>query len=145
MRVKLGTMKKLALLFFLGSCLLAAPSCKKFVDKQKENYLLGIMTDGRWYLQLYKENGVDSSYLFSTYEFQFYKDEKVDAINGASVTGGTWKGNISDLSMSSNFPTAQDPVKRLNHTWKVTDYYVDAVFAEVNTPSGVVSILLRKK
>ena len=138
-------MKKLALLFFLGSCLLGTPSCKKFVDKQKENYLLGIMTDGRWYLQTYSENGVDNTYLFSTYEFQFYKDEKVDAISGTSVTGGTWKGNISDLTMTSNFPSAQDPVKRLSQTWKVTDYYVDAVFAEVNTSSGVAKILLRKK
>ena len=138
-------MKKSALLLLLGFCLLGALSCKKFVDKQKENYLLGIMTDGRWYLKSYVEDGVDYSYLFSTYEFQFYKDEKVDAISGASATSGTWKGNVSNLTMTSNFPTAQDPVKRLNQTWKVTDYYVDAVFAEVTTSYGLVSILLRKK
>ena len=138
-------MKKWTLFFLLGFFLLGALSCKKFVDKQKENYLLGIMTDGRWYLQTYKEGGVDYSYLFSTYEFQFYKDEKVDAISGTSATGGTWKANISNLTMTSSFPAAQDPVKRLNQTWKVTDYYVDAVFAEVTTSYGLVSILLRKK
>lgn len=138
-------MKNWVLFFLLGGCLLGAPSCKKFVDKQKENYLLGIMTDGRWYLQSYAEGGIDYSYLFSTYEFQFYKNEKVEAIDGTAVTGGTWKGDISTLTMTSNFPSAQDPVKRLNQTWKVTDYYIDAVFAEVNTSAGIVSILLRKK
>ncbi|MBE7173471.1 MAG: hypothetical protein INR73_23055 [Williamsia sp.] len=138
-------MKKWALFFLLGFSLLGTLSCKKFIDKQKENYLLGIMTDGRWYLQTYAEGGIDYSYLFASYEFQFYKDEKVDAISGSSVTNGTWKGDVSNLTMTSNFPSAQEPVKRLNQTWKVTDYYVDAVFAEVTTSNGLASILLRKK
>lgn len=138
-------MKKIALFIFLGSCLLTLPSCKKFIDKQKQNYLLDIMTSGRWYIDKYAENGVDNTYLFSGYEFQFYKDEKVDALYSSTVTGGIWKGDLSTLTFTSRFSTTNDPLKRLDQVWKVTDSYTDAVFGEVATSSGIVSILLRKK
>lgn len=125
--------------------LFALPACKKFIDQQKENYLLKLMTDGRWYLQTYSENGVDNTVLFSGYEFQFYKNQTVDAIKSTSVTGGTWKADLSTLTFTANFANTADPLQRLNQVWKVTDSYTDAVFAEVTTPAGPVSILLRKK
>ena len=138
-------MKKAALLILMATCLFVIPSCKKFVDKQKENYILNIMTNGRWYLDFYKENGVDQTALFTGYEFQFYKDEKVDAIRGASVTGGTWKADVTNLSFTGAFVTSSDTLLRLNHVWKITDPYENAVYAEVNTPAGLNTILLRKK
>lgn len=138
-------MKKAALLILMASCLFVVPSCKKFIDKQKENYLLNIITNGRWYLDSYIEDGVDQTALFTGYEFQFYKDEKVDAINGASVTSGTWKADISNLTFTGAFPTGMEPLQRLNHVWKITDPYEDAVYAQVRTSTGITTILLRKK
>ncbi len=141
-------MKRTLLFLLTIISLFLLPSCKKFIDQQKENYVLKIMTDGHWYVQTYSEAGLDYSYLFTGYEFQFYKNEKVDAINTLSsnaTTGGTWQADVSTLNFSSNFTVATDPLQRLNHVWKITDSYTDAVFAEVSTPAGTVSILLRKK
>ena len=121
------------------------PACKKTVDKKIENYIIDIMTDGRWYMYKYEENGVDITYEFDGYEFQFYKNETVDGLLNNVATRGTWKGDLSNLSMSAEFPTAGYPLKKLNATWKITDSYINAVFAESTTGMVVSKMELVKK
>lgn len=136
-------MKPLLLLVFAG--LVATSSCKKFIDKQKEDYVLGIMTDGRWYLSNYTEYGVDKTSDFVSYEFQFYKDNKIDAISNTATTSGTWTADINNISMTINFPAASNDMKRLSYVWKITDSYTNLVYAETTTAQGTISIRLMKK
>lgn len=121
------------------------PGCKKTVDKKIENYIIDIMTDGRWYMYKYEENGVDITYEFNGYEFQFYENETVDGFLNNVATRGTWKGDLSNLSMTAEFPTAGFPLKKLNATWKITDSYLNAVFAESTTGMVVSKMELVKK
>ena len=138
-------MKKYLLFILAASFLTGTPACKKTVDNKIENYIIDIMTDGRWYMYKYEENGVDITYEFDGYEFQFYKNETVDGLLNNVATRGTWKGDLSNLSMSAEFPTAGYPLKKLNATWKITDSYINAVFAESTTGMVVSKMELVKK
>jgi len=137
-------MKKILFYLLLGT-LSTTISCKKAVDKKVENYIIGIMTDGRWYMQEYTEDGTDLTYQFDGYEFQFYENGKVDAIRDNTTLSGTWKGDISNYTITSNFPSAGQPLSKLNNSWKITDSYTNAVYAEANTGTSLNKMLLVKK
>lgn len=120
-------------------------SCKKTIDQQKENYVLGVLTEGRWFLENYTENDVDNTSDFQAYEFQFYENGKFDAISSSSVVSGTWLGDVDNLSFTVNFNTSDNTLLRINHVWKWLKSNVGLVFAETATPTQKISIRLRKK
>jgi hypothetical protein len=105
------------------------------------------MTQGRWYVELYKDTTSDVTAEFAGYEFQFYEDNNVEAIiNGTVKTNGSWSADVSTYSITANFPvSAGDTLRRLNYTWKLTDSYTDYVEAKTTTSSGDNILHLRKK
>ncbi|MEJ7767878.1 MAG: hypothetical protein WKF89_08700, partial [Chitinophagaceae bacterium] len=63
-------MKRL-LLCIAGIMLLSAfSSCKKKIDKRKEDYVLAIMVNGSWFLENYTENGIDNTADFKDHVFK---------------------------------------------------------------------------
>lgn len=130
-------MRKL-LTIILAVAIVTGISCKKTVDKKIENYIIDIMVDGKWYMYEFLEDSVDVTYIFDGFEFQFFENETVDAIVDNTTTKGTWKGDLSNLSITSNFPSATTPLNKLNTTWKIYDSYTNAVFAE-STTGGITS------
>lgn len=120
-------------------------SCKKSIDQRKEDYVLSVMTNGRWFLESYVENGVDNTVDFLGYEFQFYEAEKLEAISNAGTETGLWVGDINNLTLTVNFASTGELLKRLNHVWQFVDSHVGLVFAETTTPAGKISIRLRRK
>jgi hypothetical protein len=84
---------------------------------------------------------------FLGYEFQFYENGKVDALKTSTTTQtGDWSADISSHSITANYPaTANDTLRRLNYTWKITDSYVNYVEAKTTTASGNNILHLRKK
>jgi hypothetical protein len=54
-------------------------------------------------------------------------------------------GNVSDYTITSNFPSAADPVKKLNGVWKIKDSDWDYVKAEMTINGGTNVLTLRKK
>jgi hypothetical protein len=137
-------MRKL-LIIILAAGFFTGISCKKKVDKKIENYIIEIMVDGKWYMYEYIEDGLDITYEFDGYEFQFYDNETVDAVVSTTKTKGTWKGDLNNLSITSNFPTATSPLNKLNNTWKIYDSYTNAVFAESTVGSVTSKMKLVKK
>jgi hypothetical protein len=110
------------LYIFLSLALTASlPSCKKYIQQQEENAILKIMTTGVWYVTEYQQNSLDITPSFSGYLFKFDANGTVTGTLNTSSTAGIWSANISALSISSNFPSAPDPLKELNETWKITD------------------------
>jgi hypothetical protein len=108
----------------LFCCLFFLPiafSCNKIIEKKKENIAMGAITDGRWVVKEYKAAGLYITSEFDGYEFQFYNDGKVQAILDTAVTNGTWTGDVNQLTITSNFAGASQPVSRLNGLWKITD------------------------
>lgn len=125
--------------------LVMAASCQKLIDKKKEQIVLDIMTSGEWYVEQYFENTTDITGDFLNYQFRFKGDRTVTGARGAELYDGTWTENVSTVSITAQFPTAPDPVKKLNGTWKIKDSAPDFVKAELATPAGKNMLRLRKK
>jgi len=120
-------------------------SCKKAIENKQRDILIDAMTNGQWLVQQYIEGTVDISFEFYGYRFQFEENGAVHALLGPSVLDGTWQGDVNNYSITSQFPSASDPIKKLNGIWKITDSYLDYVEAEMNTSNGKNILHLRKK
>ena len=125
--------------------LMATFSCKKAVENKKQDLLMSAITDGLWVVEQYFEGANNITTNFANYEFKFSGDGIVTGTKAPDVTSGTWSGNMSNYSITSNFPSAGDPVQKLNGIWKITDSYWDYVEAEMSTASGMNILHLRKK
>jgi len=139
-------MKKLLLITCLFTAI-GALSCKKAIENKEKQLILQAMTNGRWYVEQYKDTTTDVTGEFFGYEFQFYEDNNVEAIyNGVVKSNGPWSADINTYSITANFPvSAGDTLRRLNYTWKITDSYTDYVEAKTTTASGDNILHLRKK
>jgi hypothetical protein len=122
-------MKNRMLYVLLAGAVFSAPSCKKFVEQQKENAMVDIVTKGTWRISRYTDHQTDITASFSGYAFQFKTDGTVDGILGSQTTAGTWAGDVNARTIRSEFPAAGDPLDKLNYTWQVTDSYTDSVSA----------------
>src|SRR5665213_2621277 len=112
-------MKQLYIIFLLALAV-PLPSCKKYIQQQEKNAVLQIMTTGVWYVQSYIQNDSDITASFTGFVFKFDANGTVTGVEGGSSTPGTWSANISALTITSDFPSASDPLKELNETWKIT-------------------------
>jgi len=111
------------------SLLLGPVSCKKFIEQQKMNAMEDIITKGTWRVSRYIDHQTDVTESFSGYSFQFKTDGTVDGSFGGQTTAGTWVGDVNTRTIQSQFPPADDPLNKLNYTWKITDSYTDSVSA----------------
>lgn len=121
-------------------------SCKKSLDERKEEYILGVMTNGRWFLEYYMEDGVEMTETFKDYEFQFYESGKLDGTKNNITQTGNWSGDINTLILVVNFSSPGEVLQKLNHRWQWLKANIGLVFAETQTASGTkISIRLRRK
>lgn len=105
---------------------------------------MDIITNGNWYVEQYIQDSANVTSDFLNYVFRFHEDRTVTGTLGTDVFSGTWEENISDISITSQFPTAPDPVKKLNGRWKLKDSSKEFVKAEMYTATGKNLLLLRK-
>jgi len=112
--------------------LLAIPySCKKFIEQQEKNAIVDLVTKGQWHITGYIDHQTDTlTNDFLGYSFQFNENGTVYGVKFGQQTDGTWSANVSNKSITSNFPTATYPISLLNHTWTITDSYTDSVAAK---------------
>lgn len=141
-------MNKTVLYLIIALPVMALFSCKKSksLDERKKEYILGVMTNGRWFLEYYAENGVDMTDFFKEYEFQFHESGKLDGTKNNTIQTGNWSGDINTLILIVNFSSPDDVLQKLNYRWQWLKANVGLVFAETQTASGTkVSIRLRRK
>jgi hypothetical protein len=121
-------------------------SCKKAIEAKQRSIIIDAMTNGRWYVEQYKDNTIDVTSDFFGYEFQFYENGNVDGINTDIKKSGTWNADVSNYTITAAFPpSAGDTLKRLNYTWKIADSYLDYVVAKTTGSTGENILHLRKK
>ena len=120
-------------------------SCKKLIQQQEQNAAINIITNGVWYVQLYKENSNDITSSFSGYVFQFKQDGTVTGTKDSISTTGTWAADITNRTITSNFPGAANPLNKLNSVWKITDSSVDYVVANATISDSTENLRLQKK
>jgi hypothetical protein len=120
-------------------------SCKKAIERKKEQIVMDAITSGVWIVELYSEDGVVLTSDYAGYEFKFNENETLNAIKLSANVPGTWKPDITNYSITTNFPTATNPLNKLNSTWTLTDSDWDYVKSQ-SVLTGVNRILnLRKK
>lgn len=112
-------------------------SCKKFVEDKKQQAAMSFITNGFWKVQSAEIDSVSITSEFEVYKFKFNDDNTVSAISPTETQSGTWLGNITDYSITSDFPSAGDPIKKLNGRWILKDSGDDYVKAERATSKGV--------
>lgn len=138
-------MKRRAHIFlYLLLCIMGASSCKKLVQDEKRDLLVQAMVSGRWHVETFQEGSVVVTDQFTGYNFQFYENGTVSGLKDTLVEQGIWSSDIQNYSISSMFPEAGDPLKKLNGTWRITDTRSDYVVAEMNTTQGKNILHLRK-
>ena len=120
-------------------------SCKKAIENKQRDMLVDAITNGEWLVKQYLEDSVDITSSFSGYSFQFEEAGAVHAKYAGATNHGTWAGDMNTYSIISQFPGANDPLKKLNGTWKLTDSYWDYVEAEMITATGKNFLHLIKK
>ncbi len=129
-------MKNRLLLCTVFSYLLICPSaCKKYINSQEENIIVNLVTNGTWRVTKYLDNQTDITDSFAGYIFQFNQNGTVQGILGGQSTAGTWVANVDARTIQADFLSAGDPLKELNHTWKITDSYSDSVSAQTAVDS----------
>ncbi|MBO9198946.1 MULTISPECIES: hypothetical protein [Niastella] len=138
-------MNKLKPLVLAGFLALFSMSCKKIIEKKVQDMVMDAITHGEWIVEQYFEDSNNLSSQFLDYRFKFNEDGTLIGTTSSGSTDGTWAPNLSDYTITSDFPTAADPLKKLNGLWKIKDSGWDYVKAEMSTPDGTRLLTLRKK
>lgn len=124
--------------------LLGLFSCKKFIEDKKRQAAMSFITTGHWMVESYLVDTVSVTGEFSGYNFKFNEDGTVDGIKGSVIEEGTWAGDVNTYSITSNFPSAAEPLVRLNGVWVIKDSGLDFVKADRNTSTAVLHLFLKK-
>ncbi|MDA3613927.1 hypothetical protein [Polluticaenibacter yanchengensis] len=123
--------KKIFVPLLLVLSVISISGCKKVKDKIVESLLMKLITDNAWVVSNFNEAGTDITADFSAYSFEFYDNGRVFAIkNGVQEFMGTWSPNESSKTITSNFPTATEPVKKFNGVWYITNTGLNPNFVE---------------
>jgi hypothetical protein len=120
-------------------------SCKKIIEEKQKDRFISVMTNGEWYVDAYMEGTVAMTDLFTGYTFKFEENGTVTSLNGPVKVDGTWTGDIANYSINSNFPSADNPVRKLNGSWRITDTETNYVHAEMTVGDLKKILQLRKK
>ncbi|MBA4167216.1 MAG: hypothetical protein H0X41_06710, partial [Chitinophagaceae bacterium] len=106
--------------------------------------LVQAMTDGQWHVETFQEGPDTITDEFTGYNFQFQENGKVTSIKDSLIIQGNWTSDVQNYSISSDFPSAENPIKKLNGTWKIRDTQMDYVVAEMTDTQGKNILHLRK-
>ncbi len=130
----------------IAGLILLLCSCKKYIQKQEQNALEAVVTNGLWYVAGYEQNDSDITSSFSGYLFKFDANNTVTATGGNTTVTGQWSDNINARTVTADFAGAAAPLVYLNETWTITDSYTDSVSAKcVDTVNHTTNFLQLKK
>jgi hypothetical protein len=138
---------KLRLPLIVAGCiaLFATVSCKKAIEKKQQDMLMDAITSGLWIVEQYIEGPDNISNQFLHYTFKFNENGTVVGTREGVSATGTWAGSIADLTITSAFPTAGDPLQKLNGVWKIKDSGWEFVKAEMPGAKGTNTLYLSKQ
>lgn len=137
-------MKKTVHIFLLLGALVLLGSCKKLVEDRKRDLLVQAMANGQWHIETFQEGSATITDQFAGYNFEFHDNGTISAIKATIYTAGTWSSDLQNYSITSDFPSAPDPLKKLNGTWRITDSQTGFVVAELSVSQNKTILHLRK-
>jgi hypothetical protein len=119
-------------------------SCKKLIEDQKRQAAMSFITNGQWVVASYLVDSVSITDQFTGYKFKFDENGTVTGTDGTSSAAGTWVAEVSDYSITSEFPGANDPFQLLNGHWIIKDSGTTFVKADLKTDTGIMHLHLTK-
>ncbi|MEO8583108.1 MAG: hypothetical protein ABI415_04875 [Flavitalea sp.] len=119
-------------------------SCRKIVEDKKKDFILSFIASGDWHIEEFREGASTITDQFTGFNFHFTKEGTVTAKKDNITENGTWVGDATNYTITANFPTSPDPIKKLNQTWKLTDSSEETVIAETSGPDTKNTLRLRK-
>jgi hypothetical protein len=125
-------------------CLLTTFSCKKIVEDQKRQAVMSFITNGQWKVESYLVDTTSITAEFEGYKFKFNENGTVVGDNGIATASGTWVGEVSDYSITSQFPDAGDPLQKLDGRWAIKDSGLTFVKADMTTSGATMHLHLVK-
>lgn len=128
---------KVIRIYIVVMFLVAIASCKKFVEDQKQQAAMSFITNGYWKIESMMVDTVSITDEFEGYKFKFNDDGTVDGITAAQTISGTWAGDVSDYSITSDFGSAGDPLSKLNGRWIIKDSGTDYVKADLSIDGSI--------
>ena len=138
-------MRILKPLILVGCLALLTMSCKKAIEKKAQDMVMDAITHGEWVVEQYFEGSNNLSSQFLEYRFKFNEDKSLIGTTSSTSTEGTWNPNLSAYTITADFPSAGDPLKKLNGLWTIKDSGWDYVKADMQTTDGTKLLILRKK
>ena len=116
----------------------------KLVEDQKRQAVMSFITNGYWKIESYLVDTVSITSEFEGYKFKFNENGTVIGDNGTAQASGTWLGDVSDYSITSEFPDAGDPLQKLNGHWVIKDSGLTFVKADFKSDGGTMHLHLIK-
>ena len=135
-------MKKIYLILLL----LPFFCCVKEVKEQiVEDLVVSAVTNGQWKVTNFTKGGTDITADFANYKFQFYKDNKVDAINnGSTEKTGSWSADANAQIITTNFVNSVYPLQLFNGTWHILNTTWILVNADMTVNGELKTLRLEK-
>jgi hypothetical protein len=122
---------------FILSVIGMQSSCKKAIQEKYEDAIIKMMTSGAWKVTLFKEGSNDITASFIGYYATFNENKTVVATNGSVSASGTWNGDFNTQIFTANFPTAGDPIQKLNGSWTILPSSTETLGKFTQTKGGV--------
>ncbi len=93
----------------------------KIVEKKKEDLLVELITSDIWLLNSFYEGSNNLSAEFAPYQFKFNTDGAMFANKvGFPNATGNWVGNVTAMTIYTNFPMETGIFKKLNGLYTIT-------------------------
>ena len=110
----LATMNK-RILFFVFSIMIFV-SCRKPADLP---LLTGIITQGTWYVNLMKDNGVNYTSAYTGWKFTFQADKVVLVTDGITSYSGTWAEDEARDKFILNISSPEIELINISQEWDI--------------------------
>tara|TARA_R100000951_G_C2595675_1_gene166536 strand:- start:298 stop:732 length:435 start_codon:yes stop_codon:yes gene_type:complete len=122
--------KREKLIVVLAALLLVFGACNKVKTKDVNKTI----TDGKWRVSYFSEDGVDETYHFNGYEFTFNDDGNVQAVGQGGTINGTWSttddnsndDSSSDVDLNLVFPNTNN-FDEISDDWDVVTQSNDKI------------------
>ncbi|MCE3280675.1 MAG: hypothetical protein K0S44_2866 [Bacteroidetes bacterium] len=117
------------LIIAFSTLALAFLAFRKFIYTAKLKAVNMLMTQGKWKVNQYRDNGVDETSNYTGYEFLFKPNGTLVAMKDNNMLSGHWKSEVDkkETKLSIDFDSASD-LDELSEDWQVlnkTDHSIE--------------------
>ncbi|HPE40668.1 MAG TPA: hypothetical protein PLI77_06225 [Bacteroidales bacterium] len=117
-------------------------------DNSNDNNISKIVSEGKWSVTNFQEDGVDQTDHFSGYNFTFQDDGTIIATNGTTTHTGTWSKGTDDSTPKFyiTFSTTSGPFEEITEDWAILSYSSSKIdLKHVSGGDGSVDLLVFTK